>query len=122
MAEAWLFLCRSTDLLDAGLGVPFDVLYWGRACRAFAIRYAGRAHAYLNQCTHVPIEMDHQPNHFFDSTGHWLICATHGALYCPETGACLSGRCRGGLLKITLDEHDGVVRWHAAHNLKPVEC
>lgn len=122
MDEARLIpLCNSTDLVDSGLAVPFDVVYGGQTCRAFAIRYAGQAHAYLNRCTHVAMELDYLPNHFFDLTGHWLICATHGALYAPETGACRGGPCRGGLVKIALSEHDGVVHWHTAYNLQPVE-
>jgi nitrite reductase/ring-hydroxylating ferredoxin subunit len=114
-------LCPSGDLLDSGLAVGFDVIYQGQACRAFAIRYDGQAHAYLNRCSHVPMEMDYQPQRFFDSTGNWLICATHGATYQPETGDCMGGPCRGGLIRIPLEERDGVVHWHTAHNLKPLE-
>lgn len=114
-------LCRSADLVDSGLAVPFDVVYQGQSCRGFAIRYQGRVHAYLNRCSHVPMEMDYQPDRFFDLTGHWLICATHGAMYRPDTGACGGGPCRSGLIPIGLDESNGVVRWHTAHNLKPVE-
>jgi nitrite reductase/ring-hydroxylating ferredoxin subunit len=114
-------LCNSSDLLDGGLAVPFDVVYLGQNCRAFAIRFDGRVHAYVNRCTHVAMEMDYQPNHFFDITGRRLMCATHGALYQPDTGACRGGPCRGGLTKIDLVEHDGVVHLHTAHNLKPVE-
>lgn len=119
--EDTIALCRVGDLLDSADAVPFDVMYLGRTCRAFAIRYAGQSHAYVNQCAHVPMEMDYQPNKFFDSTGHWLICATHGALYHPASGACAGGPCRGGLKKIALTESDGVVHWHTAPNLKPVE-
>ena len=114
-------LCNAAELTDGGLAVPFDVVYGGQTCRAFAIRYAGRVHAYVNRCTHVAMELDYQPNHFFDITGHWLICATHGALYAPDTGGCRSGPCRSGLTKIALSEHEGVVHWHTAYNLKPVE-
>ena len=77
-------------------------------------------HAYLNRCSHVAMELDYQPNRFFDDTGQWLLCATHGAAYRPDTGACGGGPCRGGLVKIDLTEHDGVVHWHTAFNLKPV--
>ncbi len=114
-------LCQSSDLVDSALAVPFDVTYQGQTCRAFAIRYQGHIHAYLNRCSHVPMEMDYQPDRFFDQSGQWLICATHGAMYQPDTGACVGGPCRGGLISIGLDECDGVVRWHTAHNLKPVE-
>ena len=114
-------LCNSADLVDGGLAVPFDVVYAGQTCRAFAIRYQGLPHAYLNRCTHVAMEMDYQPDRFFDDTGHWLLCATHGAAYLPHTGQCAGGPCRGGLVKIALSERDGVVRWHTACNLQPVE-
>jgi nitrite reductase/ring-hydroxylating ferredoxin subunit len=114
-------LCASVDLRDGGTAVGFDVLYQGQTCRAFAIRYNGQAHAYLNRCTHVPMELDYQPDRVFDSTGHWLICATHGATYRPDTGRCSGGPCRGGLVKIAMEEHDGVVHWHTDHNLQPIE-
>lgn len=114
-------LCNSADLLDSGLAVPFDVVYQGMTCRAFAVRFNGKPHAYLNRCSHVPMEMDYQPNRFFDITGQWLICATHGAMYAPDSGECRGGPCRGGLVKISLTEMDGVVHWHTEHNLQPVE-
>ena len=113
-------LCNTQALVNSGEAVPFDVVYCGQTCLAFAIRYDGAVHAYLNRCSHVPMEMDYQPNRFFDLTGHWLICATHGATYSPKTGACKGGPCRGGLIKIAVTERDGVVHWHTAPQLQPV--
>ena len=121
MDEVEVPLCQSTDLVDSGLAVPFDVAYAGATCRAFAVRFDGQVHAYLNRCTHVAMEMDYQPDRFFDETGRWLMCATHGAHYAPDTGGCQGGPCRGGLVKVTVSERDGVVHWHTAYNLKPVE-
>ena len=112
-------LCRSTDLQECGLAVSFDVLYQGQSCWAFAVRFQGEVHAYLNRCSHVAMEMDFQPNRFFDTTGQWLICATHGALYAPDTGRCMNGPCRGALVKIALSERDGMVGWHTASQLLP---
>ena len=116
-----LALCNSRDLLDGGLAVPFDVNYAGQTCRAFAIRYQGLPQAYLNRCTHVAMELDWQPNRVFDDTGQWLLCASHGAAYRPDTGQCAGGPCRGGLVKIALSERDGVVFWQSAYNLKAVQ-
>jgi nitrite reductase/ring-hydroxylating ferredoxin subunit len=113
-------LCNSADLENGGLAVPFDVVYGGQTCRAFAVRYEGHVHAYLNRCAHVAMEMDWQPNRFFDDSGRWLLCGTHGAVYQPDTGECGGGPCRGGLVKIALTEQGGVVHWHTDHNLKPV--
>ncbi|MFZ9297181.1 MAG: Rieske (2Fe-2S) protein [Hylemonella sp.] len=120
-AASAIALCNSAELQDSGLAVPFDVVYQGLTCRAFAVRYEGKVHAYLNRCTHVAMEMDYQPNRFFDASGRWLICATHGALYGPDTGACSGGPCRNNLVKIAVTECDGVVHWHTEYNLQPVE-
>ncbi len=113
-------LCNSSELRDGGLAVPFDVVYAGRTMRAFAIRFEGRVHAYLNRCTHVAMEMDYQPDRFFDDSGRWLICATHGAVYAPDTGVGVGGPCQGGLVKIVLSEADGVVSWHPSDLLQPL--
>ena len=66
-------LCNTGDLLEAGQAVPFDVVYAGQSCRAFAVRFKGEAHAYLNRCSHVAMELDWQPNRVFDATGQWLF-------------------------------------------------
>jgi nitrite reductase/ring-hydroxylating ferredoxin subunit len=115
----WIALCAAPALVNGGTAVPFEVVYMGQNCRAFAVRHGGVAQAYLNRCTHVPMEMDWQPNQVFDATGRWLLCATHGALYRPDTGACAGGPCRGGLVKIQLQERDGVVHWRTQYKLQP---
>ncbi|MEI6733072.1 MAG: Rieske 2Fe-2S domain-containing protein [Comamonadaceae bacterium] len=111
-------LCESSALSNSERAVPFEVSYDGRNCAAFAIRYLDHVYAYLNRCAHIPMEMDYQPDRFFDSTGQLLMCATHGATYQPQTGACRGGPCRGGLIKIDTSEHNGIVYWHTASNLK----
>ncbi len=116
-----ILLCNTAELSDGGEAMPFDVVYQGETCRAFAIRYNGQPHAYLNRCTHVPMELDYQPNRIFDDSGEWLLCATHGAAYRPDTGECGGGPCRGGLVKINLSESGSVVRWHTQPQLQPVD-
>lgn len=117
----WIALCAASELSDGGLAMPFDVVYGGQTCRAFAVRYEGVARAFLNRCSHVAMEMDMMPNRFFDQTGHWLICSTHGAVYSPVDGTCAGGPCRGGLVQIRVTELEGVVHWHTDFNLKPVD-
>ena len=120
MQEQAIPICNSGDLVEGSQAVPFDVVHAGQTCRAFAIRFEGQVHAFLNRCTHVAMEMDYQPDRFFDDSGQWLLCATHGAAYSPETGDCAGGPCNGGLVKIALSETDGVVHWHTDWNLQPV--
>jgi nitrite reductase/ring-hydroxylating ferredoxin subunit len=67
-------------------------------------------HAYINRCAHVPIELDWLPGRFFDSSRHFLICATHGAMYAPDSGYCVQGPCRGARLEpVAVIERDGGV-------------
>ena len=117
----FLPLCNDRDLVEGAQAVPFDVNYAGQTCRAFAVRFKGQPHAYLNRCSHVAMELDWQPNQVFDESGQWLLCASHGAAYRPDTGQCAGGPCRGGLVKIGLLESGGIVYWQSAYNLKPVE-
>lgn len=114
-------LCASADLQDGGRAVSFDLSYAGQTCRAFAIRYRGQVHAYLNRCTHVAMEMDWQPDRFFDDTGQWLLCASHGAAYRPDSGQCAGGPCKGGLIRIDLSEAQGVVFWHPSYIARPLQ-
>lgn len=110
MAASERLICSSVDLVDGGTGVRFQVRYQGRDEPAFVVRFRGRVFAYLNRCAHVPVEMDWQEGRFFDFSGLYLICATHGALYSPDTGDCLGGRCNGkGLVSLPVLERRGCV-------------
>jgi len=68
---------------------------------------------YLNRCAHTGLELDWVPGRFLDSERRWLICAAHGALYEPGSGACAAGPCagRGDLVAVAVLEIDGVVYW-----------
>jgi len=66
----------------------------------FAICYDGKFYAYRNHCPHVGSPLDWIPNQFFSEDKENLICHTHGAIFEPTTGACLSGPCPRGLYPI----------------------
>jgi len=66
----WIPLCKAVDLTEGGLAVPFDVVYAGQTCRAFAVRHEGQVQAYLNRCTHVAMELDFQPDRFLTPPGN----------------------------------------------------
>jgi nitrite reductase/ring-hydroxylating ferredoxin subunit len=47
---------------------------------------------------------------FFDKAGLYLICATHGATYEPDTGHCIMGPCKGQrLVALQVEERDNQV-------------
>jgi nitrite reductase/ring-hydroxylating ferredoxin subunit len=110
MAEPQRLICASGALADSGPGVRFMVDYFGAPAPAFAVRSAGRVHAYLNRCAHVAMELDWREGVFFDSAGRDLLCSTHGATYDARSGGCLGGPCSGRpLVKLRVEERDGVV-------------
>lgn len=107
-----VFLCASDALADGGKGVRFPVVTRQGPATGFVIRFEGRVHGYLNRCAHVATELDWQPGEFFDHAGLYLVCATHGALYEPESGRCLAGPCQGRALhSLDVLERDSVVYW-----------
>ena len=110
MAGPERLICASAALVDAGTGVRFEVEYFGQSAPAFAVRYAGRVHGYLNRCAHVAMELDWQEGVFFDLVGRDLLCSTHGATYDASSGRCLGGPCgRTPLVKLRIEERDGMV-------------
>ncbi len=107
-------ICPSKALTNGDKGVRFRVRLDGQILSAFAIRHGGRVYAYLNQCAHQRIELDWKEGYFFDRERRLLICATHGALYHPDTGRCAGGPCHGGaLVPLEVVEKDDVVRLQA---------
>jgi nitrite reductase/ring-hydroxylating ferredoxin subunit len=105
-------ICASAALTEGGPGVRFKVQRDGGDAAAFVIRYDGKVFGYLNSCAHLPVELDWMEGEFFDKAGLYLICATHGATYEPDTGHCIMGPCKGArLVAAPVEERDGGVYW-----------
>lgn len=110
MVASERLICSSDSLVEGGEGVCFTVTRHGAETPAFAVRFEGVARAFLNQCGHVPVGLDWLPGQFFDDSKVYLICSVHGALYAPDTGRCLGGRCQGkGLTPLVVKEQDGAI-------------
>jgi len=104
-------ICRSEVLLVGGLGVRFQIQDANKGIwPAFAVRHSKGISSYLNRCAHLALELDWEPGNLFDLDGEAIICSTHGALYDPASGECVSGPCNGrGLESLFLKEDEGVV-------------
>ena len=108
MAGPPRLICPASAIEEGGLGVRFEVEYFGEPAPAFVVRAEGRAVGYLNRCAHVAMELDWLPGRFFDDAGRDLICSTHGAVYAAASGRCLGGPCNGTpLVRLCIEEHDG---------------
>ncbi len=99
-------LCRLDDI-DAGNARGFQA----GGTRVIVVR-TGRdsVHAYLNRCPHLGVPLNWEDDRFMDSDGSLLRCATHGALFEPESGLCILGPCRGKhLWQLECTVRDGVI-------------
>ena len=90
MAKA---LCRISDIPE-GEARGFDV----GAQRYIVVRRDQAISVFRNECTHLGIPLEWQADQFMDPEGELLQCSTHGALFLPDTGECISGPCLGQFL------------------------
>jgi nitrite reductase/ring-hydroxylating ferredoxin subunit len=123
MADVEILICAAAALEEGGKGVRFPVTAGGEDMTGFVVRYNNIAHAYLNRCAHVPIELDWAEGEFFESSGLYLMCSTHGAIYAPESGRCEGGPCRGGRLRpILVVERDNQIFWQPDEYVRPARA
>jgi hypothetical protein len=99
-------VCASEELVDGGTGIRRSATSAGGNEVVFFVRYDGQ---------------------FFESSGLYLMCATHGAIYAPDTGKCVGGPCRGGRLRpVQVDERDTpegrAVFWLPDGDLRPASA
>lgn len=85
----WHSVCHTSDLADGDTrgveinGMPLIVLKQKDEWRVF-----------VNSCPHLGIRLEWQPHQFLDIDGHYLQCSSHGALFRPDNGVCISGPCQ----------------------------
>ena len=86
-------LCRLDDIADPG-SKGFIV----QERQLFAVRQGQQVFVYANRCPHRGIPLEWVPDQFLDSSGRLIQCASHGALFLPESGECVAGPCSGASL------------------------
>jgi naringenin degradation protein FdeD len=104
-------LCAAVDI---GEGEGRGFVFGGGTEReaVFVIRWRRALHGYRNSCPHIGTPLDWPENRFFDSTGKYLMCGTHGAVFQPEDGSCFEGPCAGrALAPIALKVENGEIYW-----------
>jgi len=89
---------------DASIGVSTDTI------ELFAIKKDGQIFLYENSCPHLGTSLEFVPNQFLNTDRSLIICSSHGALFEPHSGSCISGPCTGQTLgKINYIIEDDVV-------------
>jgi nitrite reductase/ring-hydroxylating ferredoxin subunit len=111
-------VARAGRFVRVELGGPVDFTPGERARSAFVARVDGRWVAWANVCRHRAVELDF--NGPLQKTrpklaplaedGFHLMCHSHGALYGPGDGRCISGPCPDAKLHaLDVREEDGAV-------------
>ena len=104
-------LCRLDDIEDGqAKGFALDEGPGGR--EIFVVREEGRVFGYLNACPHLGSPLNWQDDRFISDDSGLILCATHGARFEIEDGACVSGPCAGQTLEavpVTVDAEGRVV-------------
>ncbi len=70
-----------------------------RPSSAIVVRHEDRVHVYVNRCPHVMYTLDLGDGQITDSSGKFLMCHAHGAMFRPESGECFRGPCVGKSLE-----------------------
>ena len=97
MSDLHAWSAPTADVPPGG-SAKFPLHWRGAKVEGFVVNFEGRFHAYVNRCAHAGTPLDWWPNEFFTDDGRLLVCATHGALFEPDTGRCAGGPCGGAAL------------------------
>ncbi|MDP1658951.1 MAG: Rieske 2Fe-2S domain-containing protein [Methylotenera sp.] len=111
---------KSEELQDGDKGLRFALPTLGEFVTGFVVRFHGKPYAYVNQCAHVPVELDWNEGDFFTVQKDYLICSTHGAHYRPDNGFCVMGPCKGKSLKpisVTEQNQEIIINTNLTNNI-----
>jgi nitrite reductase/ring-hydroxylating ferredoxin subunit len=91
-------LCRLDELADPGAR-GFNYRIGDEVFRGFVVRRGGAVHGWLDRCPHLGLPLTLGDDRYLTREGDLILCCSHGALFSPDTGACISGPCAGQALK-----------------------
>jgi len=100
------FLCKN-DELPINSSKSFTVDIETGQLELFIVTQDEGVFAYKNQCPHLGIPLNWQPDKFLSNEETHIQCSTHGALFTFEKGYCIVGPCGGeSLTSLPLEHRD----------------
>ena len=104
-------LCQVDDIPQTGTR-SFDLDTDKGTLALFIVRQADAVMAYKNNCPHLGIPLNWQPDQFLSVEGTHIQCSTHGALFTLEEGECITGPCSGQhLAAIPIEQRNDGSLW-----------
>jgi nitrite reductase/ring-hydroxylating ferredoxin subunit len=100
--------------VEPGRTKKFFLCAGDREEECFVVNHNGTYYAYVNRCCHVPMTLDWIDNQFMTDDKQFILCATHGACYLPDTGECVLGPPLGQVLArvpLTIEGDEIVAHW-----------
>lgn len=102
-------ICHLDDIED-GSARGFEFSGQGETLQIFIVRQGLDIYAYRNNCPHTGVSLEWLPDQFLNSSGEYIQCATHGALFRIEDGFCVRGPCAGdALVAIPVCQQGGAI-------------
>lgn len=76
----------------------------------FVVRRGDTVVGYVDRCPHAGLMLARELDGYLTADGSLIQCSWHGALFQPDTGACVGGPCVGAALTPwPVDVRDGVI-------------
>ncbi|PXA85543.1 2Fe-2S ferredoxin [Nostoc sp. 3335mG] len=76
----------------------------------FVVRQGEAVFGYVDRCPHAGLPLTQTLDEYLTPDGSLIACSWHGALFQPETGACVGGPCTGrSLTSWPVEIRDGAI-------------
>jgi nitrite reductase/ring-hydroxylating ferredoxin subunit len=86
------------DLIADGKARNFVLQMKAGRFHGFVVRRGGSAFGYVDRCPHAGLPLTQTLDDYLTPDGTLIACSWHGALFDPESGACVGGPCMGQFL------------------------
>ncbi|MBM7404699.1 MULTISPECIES: Rieske (2Fe-2S) protein [Sphingomonas] len=91
---AGIALC-ALDLLAEGTARNIVIETRTGRFHGFLVRIGDQVRGYVDRCPHAGLPLAQTLDAYLTPDGRFISCSWHGALFEPETGACVGGPCAG---------------------------
>ena len=121
MRDRKIRICEHDELAEKQFRI-FPIVYKGKPHSGFIYRFNDEVHAFLNQCVHMPRNLNCESPTIFDQDKKYLRCSMHGIVYDPENGQSVSTMCNGESLQaLRLYLSNNTIYINDKHVQQPIE-